>query len=173
MQIRARLKGASRDWDTGRWNITLELTEGNINELDKLKDKDLAADIKIYRKHRSKSANGMLWALIGQIAEALHADKWDVYLSEIKKHGKFVLIETIPEAVEDIKKQWREVEDIGPHTVNGTEMRQLLCYFGSSTYNTKEFSVLLDDVIEDIKELGLEAPTSEDMRRALEELENG
>ena len=47
----------------------------------------------------------------------------------------------------------------------------MLCYFGSSTYNTKEFSVLLEGVISEMKEARLETPTSEDMRRSLEQWE--
>ena len=62
----------------------------------------------------------------------------------------------------------RECEVIGKVTVNGQEAVQMLCSFGSSTYNTKEFSHLLDGVISEMKEMGLETPLSSDMKRALE-----
>ena len=41
----------------------------------------------------------------------------------------------------------------------------MLCYFGSSTYDTKEFSVLLDGVISEMREMGIQTPTSEEMER--------
>ena len=44
----------------------------------------------------------------------------------------------------------------------------MLCYFGSSTYDTKEFSVLLDGVISEMREIGLQPPPTEEMKRALE-----
>ena len=47
----------------------------------------------------------------------------------------------------------------------------MLCYFGSSLMNTKEFSVLLDGIISEMKEMGLQTPASRDMQRALEEWE--
>ena len=47
----------------------------------------------------------------------------------------------------------------------------LLCYYGSSTYDTKEFSVLLDGIIEDMKDLGLQPPMPREVRAALEEWE--
>jgi hypothetical protein len=53
-------------------------------------------------------------------------------------------------------------------TVNGQKAVQMLCYFGSSTYDTKEFSTLLDGVISEMQEMGLEVPVTADMERALE-----
>ena len=70
-----------------------------------------------------------------------------------------------------MKKQRRECEVIGEVDINGQKAVQMLCYFGSSTYDTKEFSRLLDGVISEMQEMGLETPTSEDMRRALEQWE--
>lgn len=181
MKIRAKVAGISRDWKTGKYNITLEMTEGNIDEINPLQEKDLSVDIKPFRKHRSKDANGLLWHCIGIIAQAFNADKWDIYLGALKDHGQFTYITALDEAVEDIKKQWREVEVIGDTVMDvlNTETgeleprsaKQMLCYFGSSTYNTAEFSRLLNGVIEEMKELGLERPTSEEMKRALDEVE--
>ena len=47
-------------------------------------------------------------------------------------------------------------------------MIQMLCFFGSSTYNTKEFSQLLDGVISEMKEMHLETPPDEEMKQLLE-----
>ena len=81
-------------------------------------------------------------------------------------------MQIIPEAFEKLQSQWREVEVIGTAIVNGIEMLDVLCYFGSSTYNSKEFGLLLDDIIEDMKAMCIPLPTSEEMRIALEEVEN-
>lgn len=51
-------------------------------------------------------------------------------------------------------------------------MLDVLCYFGSSTYNSKEFGLLLNDIIEDMKAMGIPLPTSEEMQIALKEVEN-
>ena len=55
--------------------------------------------------------------------------------------------------------------------INGRESVQLLCYYGSSTYDTKQFSVLLDGIIYEMKEIGIPTPTSEEMRRSIDEWE--
>ena len=49
-------------------------------------------------------------------------------------------------------------------------MVEVLCFYGSSTYTTEEFSRLLDGVVSDMKELGLTPPPSREMQAALEEL---
>lgn len=134
-------------------------------------DRDKVFEIKEHKEKRSNNANKLLWDCLGDIAVALRADKWDVYLMMLKRYGKYTYICAKPNAVEDIKKQWRECEEIGEIDINGQKAVQLLCYFGSSKYNTKEFSVLLDGVISEMKEMGLETPMSEDMQRALKQLE--
>ena len=73
--------------------------------------------------------------------------------------------------VEAVKQQWRESEVVGEIEINGKKAVQMLCYFGSSLYDTKEFSVLLEGVIEEMRQMGLETPTSKEMRMAIERLE--
>ena len=42
---------------------------------------------------------------------------------------------------------------------------QLQCYFGSSTYNTKEMSVLIDGIVYEAKELGIETLPPDELER--------
>ena len=61
------------------------------------------------------------------------------------------------------------IKDLGEVTVNGQTGKQLQCYFGSSTYNTLEFSRLLDGTINDAKEIGINLISDADMALMLEE----
>ena len=133
-------------------------------------DREQLFDVSPHKEKRSLNANGLLWMCLGEIASALRADKWDVYLQMLKRYGTYTHICVHPKAVEAVKKQWREVEEVGRGTVNGVESVQLLCYFGSSTMNSKEFSVLLDGVISEMKEMGLPTP-DRDLERVLKQLE--
>lgn len=172
MRFKGRFKSATRDYESERINITFELLEGHISELDTLKDKELSIEAKAFYDKRSGKANRLLWGCIGDIAAELNQDKWEVYLHYIKRQGQFTLIQIIPEALEKLETQWREVEVVGRPIVNGIEMLDVLCYFGSSTYNSKEFGLLLNDIIEDMKAMGIPLPTSEEMQIALKEVEN-
>ena len=170
MEFTGELKGIVRDWNTNQFNITFSVNENAVvNEVDKLKDCKLSIKAVKYRKKRSLDANALLWHCLGEIASSLQADKWDIYLQMLKRYGKYTYICVKPNMVDAVKAQWRESEVIGEVNINGSEAIQMLCYFGSSTYNTKDFSVLLEGVISEMKEMELETPLSEDMKRALEE----
>ena len=158
------------DVTTGKWLLTFETVE-LPDIFDKTRDKDLNLEIKQHRNHRSKDANALLWECIGRLAMALRADKWDIYLLMLKRYGQYTYIVVPPNAVDMVARQWRECEVIGDININGRDGVQMLCYYGSSTYDTKQFSILLDGVISEMKEIGLTAPTSEDMRRSIEEWE--
>ena len=82
----------------------------------------------------------------------------------LERYGKFTHILVKPEAVEQVRQVWRETKIVGEKD----GMIQMLCFFGSSTYNTKEFSQLLDGVISEMKGMHLETPPDEEMKRLLE-----
>ena len=134
-------------------------------------DREKLFDIEEHKDKRSLNANALLWKCLGDIANAIHSDKWTVYLQMLKRYGTYTYICVKPEAVEGIKKQWREVEEVGRGLMNGVESVQLLCYFGSSTMNTSEFSRLLDGVISELEEMGLPSPGQEELDRVIKQME--
>ena len=136
-----------------------------------LEDKLLDVTLKVHREKRSKDANALLWACIGDIARETEVDKWDVYLNLLRRYGKFTYIVVKPDAAEAVRKQWRESEIIGEIDIHGTKGVQMLCYYGSSTYDTKEMSALLNGTISEMETLNLQRPASSDLRRAMEEWE--
>lgn len=164
------LKGAARDIVSGNWTLTFETqTLPSLSDISGGNALDITA--KRHRAKRSRNANALLWECIGRMAKALNADKWDVYLQMLKRYGEFTYVCVKPKAVEMLKKQWRECEELGPIMVNGVAAVQLLCYYGSSTYDVHQFSVLLDGVISEMKEMGLEAPGEEYLTAALKQWE--
>lgn len=147
---------------------------GTVNEVIKWllgQDRDKVFEVLEYHPKRSLNANGLLWACLGEIATALRSDKWSIYLQMLKRYGKYTYICVKPHVVEAVKKQWRECEEIGTIDIDGQQAVQLLCYFGSSTYDSKEFSVLLDGVISEMKELGLTPPPDRELKRVIEQME--
>ena len=136
-----------------------------------LDDKLLDVSMKVHREKRSKDANALLWACIGDIARETFTDKWDVYLSLLKRYGKYTYIVVKPDAAEAVKRQWRECEIIGDIDIHGTKGVQMLCYYGSSTYDTKEMSTLLEGTLSEMDQLNLQRPASSDIRRAMDEWE--
>ena len=173
MRFTGKLLSVNRDWRTGEYNIVFSVNEKSaLSEIEKIQNLDkLSIEAKQYRAKRSLDANALLWACLSEIAVVLRTDKWNVYLTMLKRYGKYTYICVKPNIVDAVKAQWRECEEIGSININGQEAVQLLCYFGSSTYDTKEMSVLIDGVMSEMKEMGLQTPESKEVRRAMEEYE--
>lgn len=167
MNFTGKIKGISNDYITGELLLTLSVNEKStvLPEYENIKDcEKLSIEIKKYRKKRSLDANAYLWVLLQKMAEVLRTDKWSLYLKMLKEYGQFTYIVVKPNAVEAVKKQWRECEEIGEIEVNGTKAVQMLCYYGSSTYDTKQMSVLIDGVVSECKDLGIETLPPEELR---------
>lgn len=135
-------------------------------------DRDKLFDLEEHKEKRSNNSNALLWKCLGELAVAMRTDKWSVYLLMLKRYGKYTYICVKPDLVEAVQKQWRESEVIDENfSLNGQKAVQMLCYFGSSTYNTKEFSVLLDGVISEMKEQGIPTPEERELERVIEQWE--
>lgn len=113
-----------------------------------------------YRKRRSLSANAYFWELIGRLSEKLNISKEETYWEYIKHMGIYRSAEVDNKAVDTIIKMWKshglgwiaEKTDDGEH--EGFSLINL--YYGSSSYNTKQMSRLIDSVVNDCKEQGIE-----------------
>lgn len=172
METIAKIKDINRSLLDGKTTFTFETTsEYAAEELERLKDADLRVSVKKYRKKRSLSANAMFWWCIGQISKETGEDKWNIYLSMLRQYGKFTYLCVTPSAVESVKKMWRECEEWNSLTINGKPAVQLLCYFGSSSYNSAEMARLIDGTIQEMKDLGLDLPMTQDIKTALENWE--
>ena len=166
METTGRLKSITKDWQTDKLIVSFEIDSRTI-DADSLQNVTLDIKATKHRKHRSLNANALLWSCLGKIAAVLRTDKWSVYLQMLKRYGEYTYICVKPQAVEMLKRQWRECEELGPILVNGTPAMQMLCYYGSSTYDTKQFSILLDGVISEMKEMNIETPSEEELKRSI------
>lgn len=171
MQLIGKIIDITKNIFNNKVRVTLEIDEDileYLEQLHKLKEEKLSIEIKKYREKRSLDANAYCWVLLQKMAEILKKDKDEVYVDMICKYGVFTHYIVKPSAVERTKKVWRAVRELGEVTVNGKTGIQLQCYFGSSTYDTKEMSVLIDGIVGECKEMGIQTLTPaeiEDMKR--------
>lgn len=154
--------------------LTLPIPRPKIQLLEGLRKalesgKVIQVDIDVKREKRSNNANAYLWALLGKMAEVLNTNKDDLYTMMLMRYGVFTHMIVKPHVVERVKQEWRAVRELGPMTIKGQQGIQLQCYFGSHTYNSKEFSVLLNGVIEEAKDLGIETKSEEEINSLIEE----
>lgn len=120
---------------------------------------EVSLTVKKWRNPRSLDANAYMWTLLEKMAEILRSSKDEIYLQMLDSYGKFTHIIVKPEAVEKFTAQWRTVRNLGEVDVKGQKGVQLQCYFGSSTYDTKEMSRLIDGIVSECKELSIDTDT--------------
>lgn len=169
MKFRGKLQSIHKELLSNNYIVSFEMEEGDLEQADKINGKELIVTAEPFKDIRSGEANRLLWECIGKIAKYENKDKWQVYIESLRKYGQYTYACLKPEAVEAFKENWRECEEIGELEINGQKAVQLLCYFGSSTYTTKEFAQLLDGVIQDLVDTGQDRPLSKEMKRALEQ----
>lgn len=128
-------------------------------------DSEIQFEIKEHRKKRSLSANGYCWILLQQIADALGTTKEQIYREYIKDKGIFRIVEIDNQAVNTFIHIW-EQQGLGwicevSHT--GKSTSEVIAYYGTSSYNTKQMAKYIDFCVESAKDLGIETMTPQEI----------
>lgn len=126
--------------------------------LDKPNEKKY--EIKEHKEKRSLQANAYCWKLCTEIANVLGTTKDEVYLEELKRYGQSMLIPVAKDSKPNGYFKYYEFE--GKRLLNGRELNFYKVFKGSSEYDSKEMSILLDGIVQDAKELDIE--TLEDIK---------
>lgn len=177
MNSTGQLKSISIDYKTNNPVITIELNErGSIPSLEKLKEDKLSIEIKKWYQKRSLDANSYCWVLCDMIAKAITTlgavvTKEDVYKDAILQIGKFVPFIVEEKAFDEFKRIW-EKQGLGfqvKEVSRKDKCVKVLCYYGSSTYNTKEMSLLINLLVEEAKAQGLETKPQAEIDSLLKE----
>lgn len=152
------------------------------NELAKLdKEKEYVIEIKKKSKSRSMNANAYCWVLCQKIAKELskngYTSKEDVYRKAIKDCGHFSYVPVREDAVERYIQIWQGhglgwlAEDIG-ECQNLKGYHNIMCYHGSSVYNTKEMARLIDCLVDECHQLGIQLEDSDYIQSLVKEWGN-
>lgn len=146
-----------------------------VKELDE--DKEYTIKLDKVRKKRSLNANGYMWELCEQIAKKVGITKEDVYRQAIKDVGVFQTVEINEKAENTLRYSWG-LHGIGwiAETVDNAKtdgFKVINLYYGSSTYNTKQMSRLIDYIVQDAKSVGIEVISDSERALLLEEWGNG
>ena len=155
----------------GKQRLTLELGADFRADYDRLHDQDVEVTIKKYRPKRSLDANAYAWVLIDRIAERMKLTKKEVYQDHIQTIGG--VSETVcvrDQAVDKLISAW-ESHGLGwcsytfPSKLDGCT--NVTLYYGSSTYDTKQMSALIESLIQSCKILGIETMPEEKLNSLL------
>jgi len=135
-------------------------------------DKEHIAEIRQHRNKRTLEANNYAWCLIGKLAEALRMDPVDIYRREVREVGKFEQCLMRDEVYGNFAETW-ESGHIGRFTAIIGESREkqgwvwVAVYMGSSDFDTREMSVLIDNLIQECKAQKIEHLPPKEIERIL------
>jgi hypothetical protein len=144
-----------------------ELLQGIAELKEVAKEKKLAVEVKRHREKRSLDANSYLWVLCQKIAEALKTTKELVYKKAIRDVGQWEVIPIKNEAVERWIEVWSSkglgwfAEVLEDSKLAG--YKKVISYYGSSVYDTREMTLLIDEVINTCNELHIEVLPSHEL----------
>ena len=131
---------------------------GEANELLQ-KNKRVAIKLDAIKQKRSLNANAYAWVLIDRIAAALGIDKVEVYRDAIRDiGGNSDVVMVANDAVDKLRAVW-EARGLGwsvEVTDRADTASTVLLHYGSSTYDTRQMTLLIDHLVQDAKELGIE-----------------
>lgn len=132
-------------------------------------DKDTVYDVKIdkHREKRSLNANAYLWKLVTEIGNVLNKSKEEVYLQMLIDYGQSEMVSILSEI--DVKGYFKYYKLAGTSILNDKEFNHYKIYKGSSEYDTKEMSILLEGVVQEAKNLGIKTKDDIELERLIKE----
>ena len=131
-----------------------------INDNTKIITVEIGKDeeIEVKKKKRSKKANAYYWSLLQELCFELNLDVIQEYKNRVKELGIFQTFVLDTKNLPTFDYLWsnngiayftEKVEENGNKTT-------INAYYGSSSYNSKQFSRLLDNLIQDCKSVGIQ-----------------
>jgi hypothetical protein len=122
-------------------------------------DREKTFEVKPYHPKRSLNANAFCWHLCNEMANVLRTSKDEVYQEMLKRYGQSKVISVLSEI--DISRFVKYYEEIGKGHVEGKEFTHYRCFIGSSEYDSREMAILIDGIVDEAQELGIDTlPTT-------------
>lgn len=172
MKTTCRIVDSGRSDLTGKLYLKIEV-DGDIDPA--LREKNLDVELKPHRAKRSLDANAYYWKLVSLMAEKLKTSNNELHNILLARYGYPEIINnamvTVPlkEDIDHNKIEGIHLKPSGYSTTNskGTVFTVYYLMRGSHTYNTKEMSRLIDGIISEAKELGIDTLTPEEKARMM------
>lgn len=180
MDLTGKIAYINADYFSKQLEITLSINEEEafMEEYGGLKDAGLL-DIRIkkHRKKRSLDANAYFHVLVGKLAEAMRISRPYCKNLLIGRYGQPFLVDE-DEMTEAVVKTNIPVDKMlenemvhcmpcGSKMEDGVEVVYYRVLRGSSTYDTREMSILIDGTVTECKDVGIETLPPEELKRLL------
>lgn len=153
--MKGRMTNLTQGLD-GEYQLTISTRDRAVIDLwNDLHEGDINADIRRFYRRRSRDANAYAWVLIDKLAAALNITKTEVYREAIRSIGGVSDTCCVADkAVRNLVEGWSHnglgwFAETTPSKLRGCT--NVILYYGSSTYNTKQMSALIDVLVRECK----------------------
>ena len=143
-------------------SLTLDLYGDHECDLKALEETELEVTLKKYRNRRSTRANNLAWELCSQIGRAITPPlpKEEVYRDAIRAVGEYDQYYIKEDALESFMET-RKLLGVGwfAEVIGDAPLRgwvEVFAYKGSSTYDTKAMSTLIDYLVDQAEQMELQ-----------------
>lgn len=175
MQTTGIITNLDIDYETRKPKISLILDTNSLDIVEQLKNENkLNIEMKKWYKKRSLDANAYCWVLCNNIANELSKNgittKEEIYRDAILQVGSFEPFIVQEKTFEKFKRIW-EKQGLGflvQEVSRQGKCVKVNCYYGSSTYDSKEMSLLIEILIQLTKSLNLETKSQNEINSLLE-----
>ena len=124
-------------------------------------DKERLYEIKEKKQKRSLTANAYYWVLLHQLASVMRLDNDSCHFLMLQRYGVYEVV-SIQSGI-NLSGYFKYYEEIGKGTVNGKEFSHYKIYKRSSQMDSKEFSDLLNGLVDECEEQGIVTLTSNEI----------
>lgn len=178
MKIKVKLNNITRNFKTNRLIISFEALD-NINTLEEIENaSELDLEVTEHKEKRRINANNYFWLMLQKLCENRKLDTIEEYKKRVKELGIFRIMSTEKSNVNTIRKIWEEkgiawfVEEFDTEYKGDVEFKTLHLYYGSSSFDKKQMSRLIDGVVQDCQAVGIETKTEAEIKSLLESWNN-
>ena len=175
MELTGEIKDLSKDYKTDKPILQLVLNERDcLLGLEQLKDIKLSIQVKKWRKKRSINANNYFWKLLSEYSEEKNVDTIEEYKERVKRLGIFRRFRIEDKDKKTFEIMWQDkgiawfCETADTEYIGDIEFKIINAYYGSSSFNSKQMSRLINDLVEDCKEVGIETKSDAEIKSLLE-----
>lgn len=178
MEHKAELLDISRDWKTGKTRLLFEV-DGSPEEAEKYTGKKLRLKAVEWRDKRSLDANRYYWVLLSKLAGALKVSNAYMHNFMLRAYGQPDLYDekkayiVLPDTDDTEKKAMEsDTYHIKPtsEVKMGRDGKMYRTYYllrGSSSYDTAEMSRLIDGLVDECKDAGIETLPPDELERMM------
>lgn len=143
--------------------VEIQLEGNQAEAVEKFKGMHVDVSLKKFKRQRSLDANRYYWALIGKLRYVTGQPKSDIYKDHVRDVGGNYSIACVADKdANRVCRNWQRngtgwITEVFPSKLDGCT--NIFLYEGSSIYDTRQMSRLIDLRVQDCQAVGIETMT--------------